>query len=85
MQTITTKYLGPTNHRGTRIKATHTGESESVTVAYDYSLSNEENHKVAAFNLANKLDWKFAEYIGGHTKNGMVWVESQPLYSFKIM
>ena len=82
MQTITTKYLGPTNTKGTRIKANHTGEEKSVTVSYNYALSNEGNHKEAAAALAKKLEWH-GEYLGGHTKDGMIWLNSRPMYSFK--
>lgn len=46
MQTITTKYLAPTNHRGSRIKVT--GLAYSKTYSYDYSA--DEPHK-AAFEL----------------------------------
>jgi len=82
MQTITTKYLGPTNHKGSRFKATHTGGFTSVTLPYDYELEAEENHRIAARALAAKLNWE-GEYTGGHTKNGMVWVNSNPMYTFK--
>lgn len=43
MQTITTKYLAPTNSRGSRIKVT--GAWGSKTYSYDYSVS--EPHKAA--------------------------------------
>ena len=82
MQTITTKYLGPTDTQGTRIKADHTGKEKSVTVPYNYALSNEGNHKEAAAALAKKLEWN-GEYIGGHTKDGMIWLNNRPEYSFK--
>ena len=82
MQTITTKYLGPTDTQGTRIKAVHTGVTTSITVPYNYALSNEGNHKEAASALAKKLKWN-GEYLGGHTKEGMVWVNNRPMYSFK--
>jgi hypothetical protein len=82
MQTITTKYLGATNTQGTRIKANHTGEAKSITLPYNYALSNEGNHKEAAAALAKKLEWH-GEYLGGHTKDGMIWVNNRPMYSFK--
>ena len=81
MQTITTKYLSATNTRGARIKATHTGGFTSVTEGYDYALNNEDNHMVVAHMLAQKLGWD-ATYVGGHTKDGMVFVDAQPVYSF---
>lgn len=54
MQAIITKYLGPTNHRGSRIKAT--AWAGSVTVSYDYSLDTVGNHKAAAQAICDKLN-----------------------------
>ncbi len=82
MQTITTKYLGPTNHRGSRYKATHTGNYTSVTLDADYSMTAEANHVEAALALAEKLEWE-GDYVGGHTQDGMVFVNSDPFYCFR--
>jgi hypothetical protein len=73
MQTILTKYLGATNHKGSRIKATNSGKSKSVTISYDYALSTTDNHRKAAAALKAKLRWP-GRMIGGHTEPGMVWV-----------
>lgn len=54
-QAIVTKYLGPTNHRGSRIKATC--EAGSITVPYDHALSGEGNHCAAAHALIRQLGW----------------------------
>ena len=54
MQSIQTKYLGPTNTRGSRIKATCW--LTSVTVSWDYSASIEENHIAAIEALVCKLN-----------------------------
>jgi hypothetical protein len=51
MQAITTKYFGPTNARGSRIKAT--AERGSITVPYDHSLTNQANHVAAAQALVD--------------------------------
>lgn len=51
---ITTKFLGPTNHRGSRIKAT--GPCGSVTIARDHALGPGENHDAAARAYATKYD-----------------------------
>jgi len=84
MQTITVKYLGPTNLKGSRYKATHTGASRSITVGADCSLSCEENMTVAATLLAQKLNWD-GKFIGGHIAGGdMVFVHAKPLYSFTV-
>ena len=81
MQTITTKYLSPTDCKGSRFKATHTGGVESVTISRNYAVEAEDNHRAAAHALAKKLNWQ-GSYIGGHTKDGMIWVNSKPLYKF---
>ena len=57
MQAIQTKYLGATNHRGERVKAT--AAAGSVTLSWDYELNNEGNHRAAAEALMEKLDWNW--------------------------
>ena len=56
MQAIKTKYLGPTDHRGSRLKATASGGS--VTIPWDYELDTEGNHRYAALALCDKLQWR---------------------------
>ena len=73
MQTISTKYMGVTNHRGARIKAITSSKGASVTLSYDHALNSDENHRKAAAALKAKIDWK-GRMIGGHTEPGMVWV-----------
>lgn len=53
MQAILTKYLGPTNSRGSRIKASC--EAGSVTVPFTYGAINA--HEYAAYVLLAKLGW----------------------------
>ena len=50
---IRTKYLGPTDTRGARIKA-WSGET-SVTIPYPYELNTEDAHTEAASKLAESL------------------------------
>jgi hypothetical protein len=71
MQTITTKYLGPTNTLGSRIKAS--GGGKSVTVPYDYGLGDTALHASAVTELNKKLKW-YGTLTGGYTSDGMVWV-----------
>jgi len=54
-QAIQTKFLGPTNNRGSRYKATCAGGS--VTRSADYGVNFEENHKAVAFELLAKMGW----------------------------
>lgn len=61
-QAIVTRFLGPTNHRGARVKAT--ADAGTVTVSWDYALGISENHERAAFALADKLGWT-GNWVGG--------------------
>jgi hypothetical protein len=81
MQTITTKYLGATESRGSRIKATTT-MGESVTVPYDHSKSNEAVHRVAFLALMEKLpNWGRNAWTVGDTKTGYIYVIAQDIFS----
>jgi hypothetical protein len=63
VQAIVTKFIGPTNTRGSRIKAT--AAAGSVTVAYEHALNIEANHARAAEALANKFKWRGTWAQGG--------------------
>ncbi len=63
-QAIETKYLGPTNMRGGRVKAR--SEAGSVTLSWDHSLNSDANHTKAAQALADKLGWSGDLWGGGH-------------------
>ena len=72
MQAIITKYLGPSNVRGSRIKATC--QAGSVTLTWDDSLNSTANHRAAALALATKLKWD-GNWLGGGLPSGeSVWV-----------
>jgi hypothetical protein len=72
MQTITTKYINPTNHNGARIKAT-SSSGISMTRSYEYGMSTEENHEEVAMALAERLAWDY-DFAVGHTPTGFVFV-----------
>ena len=55
MQCITTKYHGPTEHKGSRISARV--EHKRATYSWDYSLGVSANHQLAALKLAKLLGW----------------------------
>lgn len=71
-QAIVTKYLGPTNFKGSRVKAT--AEAGSVTLSWDDALGIEENHLRAAVALREKFNWHVtsltADLIGGALPGG---------------
>lgn len=69
MKAIITKYLGPTNVRGARIKAKAEGVP-AVIISYPYELSGEDVHRAAAVKLAQKYNWldlngQELELVGG--------------------
>lgn len=43
-----TKYLGPTNHRGSRVRARHITTRRAATLSWDHALDVYENHAAAA-------------------------------------
>jgi hypothetical protein len=61
-QAIVTKYLGPTNFRGSRIKAT--AAAGSITVDWPHALNIENAHAFAACQLAEKFNWT-GQWFGG--------------------
>jgi hypothetical protein len=67
MQAIVTKYLGPTNTRGARVKAT--AQRGSVTVPWDYALDAPGNHRVACMAALVEWEWK-GEWTGGQLPDG---------------
>ena len=71
MKAIRTKYLGPTDHRGSRIKADDY-EGQSVTISYPYGLSGEDCHRKAADALCVKMGWP-RDLVGGGTRTGYVF------------
>lgn len=65
------KYLGPTNHLGSRVKITDVHNNKSVTISFDYLYNNA--HEVAEHYLeqqgitilcragSTKVDWLLSE------------------------
>lgn len=82
MKAIITKYIGPTDSRGSRFKATAEGglgTPLSITVPYNYALNEEQNHAAAAHALAEKHNWH-GKWVGGGHPDGKhnVWVMVSP-------
>ena len=67
MQAIITKYLGPTNVKNSRIKATCA--AGSVTIDYPHELSGMECHAKAAYALLAKMQWDY-KLMGGQLPSG---------------
>jgi hypothetical protein len=77
MQAIQVKFLGPTNIRGSRYKATCA--SGSITLGVDHALHLEQNAARAAVALCNKLGWSGLPYgdeliVGGLPNGSYVFV-----------
>ena len=72
MKAILTKYMGPRNVRGSRIKA-YDADGNSATIPYPHQLRSEDGHHKAAQSLCDKMGWK-GDLIGGGTKDGMAFV-----------
>jgi hypothetical protein len=72
---IFTKYLGPTNYRGGRIKAwAKSGGKLSVTISYPHELSQSQAHAAAAVALLDKMGWTCGILHQAHAENGCVFV-----------
>ncbi len=72
MKAIITKFLGPTNTRGSRITA-RDSDGNRTTVGYRHEISGDENHDAAAVALCRKMGWK-GNLVGGSTKDGRAYV-----------
>lgn len=74
MQAIQTKYFGPSNVRGSRVKAT--AQAGTVYVEWDSSLDHDGNHAAACRALVRKYGWR-GDWVGGGLPDGsMVWVNT---------
>ena len=67
---ILTKYMGPTNCRGSRVKASHYRDSDTQwtkTIFWDHYLSSDENHLKAAEALVKSWPFGNMKIVGrGH-------------------
>jgi len=73
MLAITSKYHGPTDTRGSTVRATAMGKS--ATVPYDSALDNEANHRAAVVALCDKFGWEADRFFGGAMDDGRwAWV-----------
>ena len=77
MKAIETRFLGPTDTKGSRYVADD-GDGNRVIVSADHSLSAEGNHESACVALLRKMNWR-GTYRGGYTSRGMAWVDQNGL------
>ena len=75
MKTISVKYLGPTDCKGSRLKASD-GDN-SITIDYPHGVggmgADLDTYAVAARALCKKLGWD-GKMAASHTKDGAVFV-----------
>jgi hypothetical protein len=78
--TITTKFIGPTDTKGSRIKATC--QAKSITRSWDYALNADENHRAVAGELAQLVGWNGNWRMGADAGDGYVFVcGEQPAFT----
>ena len=76
MQAIQVRYLGPTDTKGSRMKAFCLGGSHTINI--DNARSIGYNAKRAAFELASQLNWP-GNYVGGTLPCGDVVFVNEPM------
>jgi len=81
---IRTRYLGPTNARGSRVVADHQRDSETVwrqTIAWDHGVDAIQNHRRAALTLIESCpmrEWSVQILAVGHDHSAYYFIASQP-------
>jgi hypothetical protein len=71
MHVIFTRYLGPSNARGSRVKASIPWRKISVTLPFDYGLDLVQMHEKAAAALIAHMGWPEADLaLAGDTPDG---------------
>ena len=74
-RSISTKYFGPSNVKGSRIIATASGDgpgNPKIVMRYDHALGVDENRAKAARLLAEKLEWS-GKWVMVGSKTGAVF------------
>lgn len=75
MQAIATKYFGPTNFKGSKIKAYSEAFPRGMFVSWDHALGVEENHDAAARAFIKAKGWEGVWVRGGSADSkGNVYV-----------
>ena len=70
MQSIQTKFVGPTNSHGTRVRAKC--DAGSITVVWDDALGEKQNHALAAMALVRQLGWTYEAGYHGNWLAGSI-------------
>lgn len=74
MATIQTKWLPPSNRRGSRIKATSRHRAGAMYRSCDDGLRIDENHEAAAKAMLERNEWT-GDWVGAQNQDGSyTWV-----------
>jgi hypothetical protein len=71
MQAIRTRYIGPSNVRGSRIQAKC--EARTLYMPYDHALNLEGNHAAACEALLLVMQWS-PKRVGGVFAHDYYWI-----------
>lgn len=81
-QAIRTRYLGPTDSKGSRVVASCAAGRRIVP--WDHAQDPEGNHRLAARLLASRLDWR-GQFFGGCNPDGSYsWINWEPGCGFEL-
>lgn len=73
MIAIRSKFYGPTERRGSCVRASANGHR--VGLPWDHALDSEQNHRRAVVLLCGKLGWDEDRFYGGCLEGGVwAWV-----------
>lgn len=75
--TINTKWLGPTNHKGSRVKATDTWTGKCLIDSWDHATGVNENHCRVAKIHAASMGWT-GLFVAGDAKDGNSYIGLPP-------
>jgi hypothetical protein len=82
MIAILTKYLGPTDTKGSRYKA-YTSNGQSITLDADHRKDYDLNHDAAAKALCQKMGWK-GSLVRGGIETGFAYVFTRRDYDGNV-
>lgn len=71
---IRTKFIGPTDYKGSRVSATHITTGSRSTLEWDDALDTLDNHARAAETLAKKLNLYYKRFYHTAERGGAyIW------------
>jgi hypothetical protein len=74
---IRTRFVGPTNTRGSRVIADAGDRASRVVLDWDHALNTDENHAAAAVAVTEKMGWNgqyYSPLVGGGYRSDYFWV-----------